>query len=416
MADQPIPPDGLIILEPDFERLYDERGGLLPRPDRAARRPRPAPPHRAGRPSPRRWSQRLLDGPSAALAAGVRNPLAGVELRSAVTVDGQTAIVDLTGADRPTPRPLLAEICAQLVWTLTQLDEPRIRSVEIRVDGEPVDLDGVPDEQTVDDWAAFDPDAVPVDGVGPLPERRRAAHRHRRASPRPGRPGPGAYGLTSAAVAADAAQRRAVLPGRRPRRRGRRDPVRRPVRRRARLRRSTRRTLSAPTRRGDPAGGLGRARRHLGRAGAGRRRRRRRSARRRWPGSGRPTVLQLSPDGVRAALVVDGPGGPGALRRDGRPRRGRRRRPPRPPRDRPGAVAGRRRRLAGQRHACSSWPGTRARTGSCPTQVGVDGWGLADVPTAGLPSQPTSIAAAPDPAAAGQRRRRPSGSWPAAPG
>ena len=50
-----------------------------------------------------------------------------------------------------------------------------------------------------------------------------------------------------------------------------------------------------------------------------------------------------------------------------------------------------------------------------PYLVGVDGWGLADVPTSGLPSQPTSIAAAPT-------RRRSwtpggrSGSSPAAPG
>ena len=34
------PPDGLVILEPDFERLYDQRRRLLPRPDRPARRSR----------------------------------------------------------------------------------------------------------------------------------------------------------------------------------------------------------------------------------------------------------------------------------------------------------------------------------------------------------------------------------------
>ena len=38
--------------------------------------------------------------------------------------------------------------------------------MEIRVDGQPVEHAGVPPEQTVEDWASFDPDAVPVDAVG----------------------------------------------------------------------------------------------------------------------------------------------------------------------------------------------------------------------------------------------------------
>ncbi len=33
--------------------------------------------------------------------------------------------------------------------------------------------------------------------------------------------------------------------------------------------------------------------------------------------------------------------------------------------------------------------------GVVPYEVGVDGWGLAEVPTSGLPSQPTSLAVAP---------------------
>ena len=87
----------------------------------------------------------------------MRNPLTGVQLRNAVTVTDQSAVVDLTGLPID-PAPVLSEICAQIVWTLAPLSP----TVEIRVDGEPVDIDGVPDEQTVEDWAAFDPDAVPA--------------------------------------------------------------------------------------------------------------------------------------------------------------------------------------------------------------------------------------------------------------
>ena len=87
--------------------------------------------------------QRVLDGPSGALAAGVRNPLAGAQLRSTVTVRSGSAVVDLTALPDD-PAPVLSDICAQIVWTLTLL---RIRTVEIRVDGEPVDIDGIPPEQ-----------------------------------------------------------------------------------------------------------------------------------------------------------------------------------------------------------------------------------------------------------------------------
>ena len=72
-------PDGLIILEPDFERLYDQRRRLLPRPDPPALVPDP----RyliGGEAQPTALVERLVAGPSAALAAGVSNPLAGARL------------------------------------------------------------------------------------------------------------------------------------------------------------------------------------------------------------------------------------------------------------------------------------------------------------------------------------------------
>ena len=92
------PPNGLIILEPDFVRLYDEVAAYFMDP--TGQRVVPDPRYLiAGEAQPTALVQRLLDGPSAALAAGVENPLRGVERRSAVTVADQVAIVDLTGLD-----------------------------------------------------------------------------------------------------------------------------------------------------------------------------------------------------------------------------------------------------------------------------------------------------------------------------
>ena len=70
--------------------------------------------------------------------------------------------VDLTGIGTQ-PATVLSAICAQLVWTLDQLS---LHDVEVLVDGEPVDLDGVPTVQTTDDWESLDPDTVPASAAG----------------------------------------------------------------------------------------------------------------------------------------------------------------------------------------------------------------------------------------------------------
>ncbi len=83
------PPDGLIMLEPDFERLYDRRLAYFLDP--TGTRVVPDPRYLiSGEAQPTALLNRVLEGPSAALSAGVRNPLSGgeVQLRSAVTVNG----------------------------------------------------------------------------------------------------------------------------------------------------------------------------------------------------------------------------------------------------------------------------------------------------------------------------------------
>ena len=190
------PPDGLVMLEPDFERLYDERDAFFV--DWTGQRVVPDPRYLiTGQSQPTTIVQRLIDGASPALADGVKNPLAGAQLRRAVTVTARAATVDLTGIGNQ-PVPVLSEICAQIVWSL---DEMALPSVEVLVDGQPVDIDGVPAVQTTGDWASFDPDASPAGAVGHYVDA--GAVRTVDGKAIPGPAGAGAYGVTAAAVSAD---------------------------------------------------------------------------------------------------------------------------------------------------------------------------------------------------------------------
>jgi hypothetical protein len=382
------PPDGLIMLEPDFARLYDELQAyfLDPTTSRVVPDPRYL---LTGESQPTALVERLLAGPSAALAAGVSNPLGGVQLRRSVTVEDGTATVELTGM--PADSPLLDQVCPQLVWTLQQLGR-RISDVVVVVDGEPVTPERIPERQTVEDWASFDPDAVPVDGVGHYLEAG-ALRTAMEGRPAPGPAGEGVYGLTSAAVSADPRSGRlSFLAGVRPEGSGVAllagpyDGPLTPVLSAA--------TLSAPTVPGTRAevwvvqdGAT------VVRVPAG------------VPpqpvtaptlaGLGRTDVLQLSPDGVRAAVVVDGPEGRrlyvGTVVRS--------------PED--GTVVLRDLREAaptlaqvidvGWRNSSNLLvlAGDESRDRIVPYSVGVDGWALTRVTTSGLPSQPTAIAVAP---------------------
>ena len=382
------PPDGLIILEPDFERLYDERAAYFL--DTTGQRMVPDPRYLiTGEAQPTALIQRLLDGPSGALAPGVRNPLAGVQLRNAVTVTGGTAVVDLT-ALATDPEPLLAQICAQLVWTLTP-PQLRITAVEVRVDGEIVRLPDVPVRQTADDWASYNPEAVPVDAVGHYLNGG-ALHTTTTGAPTPGPAGAGVYSLSSAAVSAEPRSGRLVsLAGVRTDSGG------------ATLLTGpydgeltvalTAGSFTAPTvaatrpevwvvRDGTsvvrlPAGAPPQA-----------------VSATTLPGLGVARVLRLSPDGVRAALVVDGPGGPAlyvttVVRAEDGSVALRDLRPVAPTLSRVVDVAW---RDSGELLVLAELGGA---DGNVPYSVGVDGWGLSALPTAGLPSQPTAIAGAP---------------------
>ncbi|MFW3171920.1 LpqB family beta-propeller domain-containing protein [Geodermatophilus sp. CPCC 206100] len=378
------PPDGLVILEPDFQRLYQRRDlyFLDPTGERVVPDPRYL---ISGEAQPTALVDRLIEGASASLSAGVRNDLGGASLNSTVSVSGQTVTVDLSGLAEA-PESQLTGLSAQLVWTLEQLPA---RSVQILVDGDPLRLDGVPLQQTVDTWTRFDPDTVPVGAVGHYVNG--GALLTVPGNPAPGPAGTGGYGLTAAAVATD---RRTGEPT---------QMVGTTERDGARLLSGpyggdlvevlAGSSLSAPTvaatreefwvvRDGGavvrvPAGGTPQSVTVPTLAGLG-----------------RATVLQLSPDGVRAALVVENGQQEsllvGTVVRSGE-----------------GAVALRDLRAVAptlSQVVDVAWrtagsllllAGDAGEDRIVPYVVGVDGWGLDDVPTAGLPSQPTSVAAAP---------------------
>ena len=379
------PPNGLIMLEPDFERIYVERDVFFLDPTRQRVVPDPRLLIK-GDAQPTALIQRILDGPSGPIAAGVRNPLTGAQLRSAVTITDQSAVVDLTGLPVD-PAPVLSEICAQIVWTLAPLSQ----TVEIRVDGEPVDINGVPPQQTREDWAAFDPDAVPLDAVGHYLSGG-ALHTVTAGAPTPGPAGTGVYGLSSAAVSAEPRTGKltflvgvrsdasgAVLYA------GPYDKDLAPV--------LNATTLSAPTvaatrseawvvRDGTdvvrvPAGAAAQA-----------------VSAPTLQGLGRANVLRLSPDGVRAALVVLGPAGSGlyvgtVVRAEDGSVELRDLRGIAPSLSQVVDVAW---RDSGNLIVLAS---DQRQDRVDPYTVGVDGWALSTLPSAGLPSQPESVAAAP---------------------
>jgi len=378
------PPDGLVMLLPDFSRLYDQLPAYFLDP--TGQRLVPDPRYLiAGDSQPTALINRELDGASSALASGVHNPLEGAQLRRAITVSSPIATVDLTGLS-PDPSRELSELCAQIVWTLQPFGA---RTVQVLIDGEPVSIDGVPSVQTVDTWAAFAPEGSAVDAIGHYLFN--GAVYTVDGKPVPGPAGAGAYGLTSAAVSANSDGQLTTMSGTAAGAGG------------ATLFMGayggdlaavlTGDTLSAPSvsatrdetwvvRGGDevvrvPAGGPAQS-----------------VSTPTLAGLGRATVLQLSPDGVRAAVVIDGPEGPrlyvGTVSRT-----------------QDGGVS-----LPDLRQIAPSlsqvvdvaWrtsssllvlardPG-QSRT--VPYTVGVDGWNPQDVGTAGLPNEPTAVAAAP---------------------
>jgi hypothetical protein len=382
------PPDGLLLLEPDFSRTYEPVNAYFLDP--TGTRVVPDPRYLVdGEAQPNTLVERLLDGASPAIAAGVVNPLAGAELRSTVSVTGSTATVDLTWPTDVSDATLEAA-AGQLTWSLSQL---QLNSVVVLRDGQPLALPGVPGTQSTGDWMAFDPDVAPVAAVGHYLADgglRLASN----GNPAPGPAGAGAYGLSSAAVSVDArtgqlglmagvsttvspgapatlyagpygGELAPVLTGA-----GFTDPTTAGTRAEAWTVKDGSEVVRVPS------GGSAQAVSATTLAGLG-----------------RTTVFQLSPDGVRAAVVSQGPEGGqlyvGTVVRDDATVSVRDLRSVAPTIRQVTDVAW---RNSGLLMLLGGDPST-GRT--VPYTVGVDGWQLTENTTSGLPEAPTAIAAAP---------------------
>ncbi|OMQ13973.1 hypothetical protein A7K94_0219880, partial [Modestobacter sp. VKM Ac-2676] len=151
------PPGGLVLLQPDFERTYDQLDAFFldPTLSRVVPDPRYLV---SGDAQLNQLVERLLTGAAPTIAAGVENPLAGATLRSAVEVSGQTATVDLTWPERVSDTTVEAA-AGQLVWTLVRAG---LGAVEVLRDGQPLGIDGLPAAQTIEDWVRLDPDYAPA--------------------------------------------------------------------------------------------------------------------------------------------------------------------------------------------------------------------------------------------------------------
>ncbi|MCW2510457.1 MAG: Lipoprotein LpqB, beta-propeller domain-like protein [Modestobacter sp.] len=385
------PPDGLLLLEPDFSRTYDAVDAYFLDP--TGTRVVPDPRYLVtGEAQPNALVERLIAGASPAIAAGVANPLAGAELRSTVSVAGAMATVDLTWPSDVTDATLEAA-SAQLTWSLSQLE---LNSVEVLRDGQPLGVPGVPDVpdgRSTGDWAGLNPDGAPVGAVGHYLADgglRLATD----GSAAPGPAGQGVYGLSSAAVSVDArtsglglmAGVSTTAPGGAPATLfaglygGDLAPV------------LTGSAFTDPTTAGTraevwtvrdgaevvrlPSGGSPQT-----------------VSATTLPGLGRATTFELSPDGVRAAVVVQGPEGGqlyvGTVVRDEDTVSVRDWRSVAPTLRQVVDVGW---RNAGLLMLLADDPSAER---TVPYTVGVDGWGLQATTTSGLPGQPTAIAAAP---------------------
>lgn len=200
------PPDTLPMTRSDFDLVYSSATLFFEDPTGT----RVIPDLRY---FPRNYKQRantliegLIQGPSEALAPGVRNELASpIKLKTGV-VSGDSGViqVDLTGMPDKDGAQLKA-LSAQILWTLRDIG---VKSVRITADGQPLDVPGVATIQTPADWDSYDPDAfgVALSGYyvagGAVFDENGAALA--------GAAGTGALAISSAAISVDATELAAV--------------------------------------------------------------------------------------------------------------------------------------------------------------------------------------------------------------
>ena len=99
----------------------------------------------------------LLRGATLPLRPAVASALPeGTGLASPVAVADGVVTVDLTAQVSDLEQRDLQRLSAQLVWTLL----PTFNGVRLRVEGEPLDVEGAGDVQTLGDWPEYDPTGI----------------------------------------------------------------------------------------------------------------------------------------------------------------------------------------------------------------------------------------------------------------
>jgi len=113
-----------------------------------------------------RLVQALLDGPTPWLAPAVATAFpAGTRLVvDSVPVENGVAHVDLSSGVLDATATQREQLAAQLVWTLSEL--PDVNSVSITVQGQSFPVGDPAGNETMQDWATFDPDALPESASG----------------------------------------------------------------------------------------------------------------------------------------------------------------------------------------------------------------------------------------------------------
>ncbi len=103
--------------------------------------------------------EHLLTGPSSGLAGSVETAVpAGAALRRPVTTSATgEVVVDLTGPPEAYPGPSRADLSAQLVWTLREA-LPDFTRLSLLVDGRVLQVPGVGQPQPRGAWSGYAPD------------------------------------------------------------------------------------------------------------------------------------------------------------------------------------------------------------------------------------------------------------------
>ena len=154
------PPDQVVITEHDFQQNYSPRtlffldaSGTVLVPDQ--RYVNSAPDALPGR-----LVDLLIAGPAGLLAGVAHNRLRGSQLRTSVHPESGITIVDITNVDLPTPASRRA-LAAQIVFTLTRYRDAD--QIQIMVGGDLLDPDTPSYSQA--SLQSFDPDRIPATGT-----------------------------------------------------------------------------------------------------------------------------------------------------------------------------------------------------------------------------------------------------------